>query len=147
VGGFSELVGRVDTLPVGCEETDLFIRIRQSAPEVVVVRDVSARVEHLVPRDRQTVQYFLRRCFHEGRSKAVLARSVGTDDGLSSERTYVREVLPRGTVTHFKRALGGDLGALGRAVAVPAGLTATVVGYAAVSLRSRLRPSVTGVTR
>ena len=144
-GGFSELVGRVDTLPVGCEETDLFIRIRQEWPDVVVVRDASAKVRHLVPRERQTVAYFLSRCFHEGRSKAVLAGSVGTADGLSSERAYVRSVLPRGAARHLRRGLGGDAGGLGRAVAVPAGLAATVTGYLAVAVRGRLRPSVAGV--
>ncbi|MCU1594382.1 MAG: putative glycosyltransferase, partial [Frankiales bacterium] len=52
VGGFSELVGRVGELPVGCEETEISIRLAQADPGVKVVRDTSGSVAHLVPRDR-----------------------------------------------------------------------------------------------
>ena len=143
-GGFSELVGRVDTLPVGCEETELFIRIRQASPEVVVVRDESAVVHHLVPADRQTVRYFVSRCYHEGRSKAVLARTVGAGDSLSTERSYVRSTLPRGAARHLGHAVRGDLGGLGRALAVSAGLAVTAAGYLTVRARRGVRPVAVG---
>jgi len=140
VGGFSELVGRVGTLPVGCEETDLAIRVRQADPTAVILRDTTAQVDHLVPRQRQTVKYFVSRCYHEGRSKAVLSRRVGSADGLSSERSYATKVLPRGMVTHLKAVGGGDGYGVLRAGLVPVGLGATGIGF--VSARLRRRSSV-----
>ena len=140
VGGFSELVGRVGTLPVGCEETDLAIRVRQADPSAVILRDTTARVDHLVPRQRQTVKYFMSRCYHEGRSKAVLSTRVGAADGLSSERSYATKVLPRGMAQHLKAAGGGDGYGVLRAGLVPLGLGATGIGF--VSARLQRRSSV-----
>ena len=141
VGGFSELVGRVGTLPVGCEETDLSIRVRQSDRFAVILRDTTARVDHLVPRQRQTVRYFMSRCYHEGRSKAVLASRVGSADGLSSERAYATKVLPRGVVTHLRSVGHGDGYGFARAGLVPLGLGATGFGF--VTARLSRRSSVT----
>lgn len=50
VGGFDPDLGRVGTLPVGCEETELFIRVRAQNPAALVLRDTAARVRHHVPR-------------------------------------------------------------------------------------------------
>ena len=129
IGGFSELVGRVGTLPVGCEETELGIRLGAADPTALVVRDVTAPVQHLVPRDRQTVRYFVRRCYHEGRSKRVLSGLVGTQTGLASERRYVTRTLPLGVVRHLAAALRGDLPGLARAAMVLVGLAVTGVGF------------------
>ncbi|MBI1375920.1 MAG: glycosyltransferase [Frankiales bacterium] len=135
VGGFSELVGRVGTLPVGCEETDLAIRVRQADPGAVILRDTTAQVDHLVPVQRQKVSYFVSRCYHEGRSKAVLSGRVGAADGLSSERAYATRVLPRGMLAHLRSALRGDGYGAARAGLVPVGLAATGAGYLSVRLR------------
>ena len=94
VGGFSTGLGRIGASATGCEETELAIRIRQRLPGATFVRTADARVHHEVPRDRQTLRYLLRRCFHEGRSKRWVAQHVGTESALSAERTYlVRQVL------------------------------------------------------
>jgi hypothetical protein len=140
VGGFSELVGRVGTLPVGCEETDLAIRVRQADPTAVILRDTTAKVDHLVPLQRQTVKYFVSRCYHEGRSKAVLSSRVGSADGLSSERAYATRVLPRGMARHLRSVGSGDGYGMLRAGLVPVGLGATGIGF--VSARLRRRSSV-----
>jgi hypothetical protein len=137
VGGFSELVGRVGTLPVGCEETDLAIRVRQADPGAVIVRDETAKVDHLVPRQRQTLGYFVSRCYHEGRSKAVLSARVGASDGLSSERSYATRVLPRGMLTHLRSVGSGDGYGAARAALVPVGLGATSIGFLSARLRRR----------
>ncbi|MFN8076570.1 MAG: glycosyltransferase family 2 protein [Kineosporiaceae bacterium] len=89
VGGFAEVVGRIGDKPVGCEETDLFIRLRQAEPSSRVLRETGAVVDHSVPQQRQTLRYFVRRCWHEGRSKAVLTSRVGSGDGLSAERKHL----------------------------------------------------------
>ena len=129
VGGFSHDLGRVGTLPVGCEETDLSIRVHQRWPEAEILYDPAAAVEHVVPPARGTVRYFLDRCRAEGRSKAVLSGMVGTDDGLSSERTYVRRTLPLGFFRGLGDAARGDAGGLGRAAMIFVGLAATTVDY------------------
>jgi GT2 family glycosyltransferase len=128
VGGFSAALGRVGTLPVGCEETLMGIEVRRAFPSTRIVRDERFAVDHLVPADRQTVRYFLRRCFHEGRSKALLSRAVGAGAGLSSERSYVLRTLSAGVARSLRETLRGDLGGLGRAGLIALGLTATVAG-------------------
>jgi glycosyltransferase involved in cell wall biosynthesis len=128
-GGFSELVGRVGALPVGCEETELAIRLAQRDPGVTVVRAGTSPVAHLVPRDRQRVRYFTSRCYHEGRSKAVLSRLVGTQEGLAAERTYATRTLPLGVLRHLAAVLRGDVSGVARAAMIVVGLLTTAFGY------------------
>jgi glycosyltransferase involved in cell wall biosynthesis/GT2 family glycosyltransferase len=129
VGGFSHDLGRVGTLPVGCEETDLSIRVHQRWPEAEILYDPAARVEHVVPATRGKVRYFVDRCRAEGRSKAVLTGMVGSQDGLSSERSYVRRTLPLGVLRALRDALRGDAGGFGRATMIFLGLAATTTDY------------------
>lgn len=129
VGGFSHDLGRVGTLPVGAEETDLSIRVHQRWPEAEILYDPEAEVEHVVPPTRGRVRYFVDRCRAEGRSKAVLTRMVGSEDGLSSERSYVRRTLPRGVIRDLGAVLRGDASGLGRAAMIVVGLAATSVDY------------------
>lgn len=129
VGGFSHDLGRVGTLPVGCEETDLSIRVHQRWPDSEILYDPAAEVEHVVPPSRGKVRYFLDRCRAEGRSKAVLTGMVGSEDGLSSERSYVRRTLPMGVLRDLRDVLRGDPGGFGRAAMILAGLAATSVDY------------------
>jgi glycosyltransferase involved in cell wall biosynthesis/GT2 family glycosyltransferase len=129
VGGFSHDLGRVGTLPVGCEETDLSIRVHQRWPEAQILYDPDAKVEHVVPPTRGKVRYFVDRCRAEGRSKAVLSGMVGTQDGLSSERDYVRRTLPLGVLRDLGAGFKGDPGGIGRAAMIFLGLAATSVDY------------------
>ena len=132
VGGFSELVGRVGALPVGCEETELGIRLSQADRSVRILRDTSGSVAHVVPADRQTLTYFRSRCYHEGRSKAVLSGLVGTQEGLASERAYATRTLPLGVLRHLAAVLRGDLAGAARAATIVLGLLTTAYGYASV---------------
>jgi glycosyltransferase involved in cell wall biosynthesis len=129
VGGFSHELGRVGTLPVGCEETDLSIRVHQRWPEAEILYDPAAAVEHVVPPARGRVSYFLDRCRAEGRSKAVLSGMVGTEDGLSSERSYVRRTLPLGVLRDLGAVFKGDFSGPSRAAMIFVGLAATTVDY------------------
>lgn len=129
VGGFSHDLGRVGTLPVGCEETDLSIRVHQRWPKAEIRYDPAAAVDHVVPAARGKVRYFLDRCRAEGRSKAVLTGMVGSDDGLSAERSYVRSTLPLGVLRDLGDALRGDVGGLGRATMIFVGFAATTLDY------------------
>ena len=49
VGGFTEGLGRLGTRPLGCEETELAIRIRQRRPEARLLHEPTAVVHHHVP--------------------------------------------------------------------------------------------------
>jgi hypothetical protein len=39
------------------------------------------------------LDYFINRCYSEGRSKAILARRVGTGDATSAERSYLKTLI------------------------------------------------------
>jgi hypothetical protein len=134
IGGFRPDLGRVGTHPVGCEETEFFIRARQRDPDAVVLYDPGTVVVHHVPASRSSVGYYLRRCWHEGESKAALARLTGAGDGLSAERTYVARTLPLAVVQALV-----DLEPTA-AIAVVIGTAATTVGYVAARLRLGIRP-------
>ena len=134
-GGFSTAVGRVGTLPVGCEETELAIRARRRWPGAKILTDPSAVVEHLVPAHRATVRYLLVRCWSEGLSKAAVARIAGPGQALAAERSYVARTLVGGVVRELAQVRGrGDVHRLARAAAMCAGLGAATGGY----LRGRL---------
>ncbi|MEV1288769.1 glycosyltransferase [Micromonospora sp. NPDC049679] len=127
--GFNPALGRVGRTPVGCEETELCIRIRQLQPDGVVLYEPAARVRHHVTVDRATWRYFRERCFSEGRSKAVVARLVGGDAGLATERTYTRRTLPAGVRRGLREVRDGDRAGLLRSGAIVAGLLVTAAGY------------------
>src|SRR5207247_1990160 len=95
LGGFSIGLGRVGTVPLGCEETELCIRARQRWPAGLLLYEPAARVSHRVGRERERWGYLASRCYAEGMSKARVSRAVGRQDALSSEWSYVRETLPR----------------------------------------------------
>ncbi|HEX3542172.1 MAG TPA: glycosyltransferase family 2 protein [Acidimicrobiales bacterium] len=139
VGGFGEGIGRVGARPLGCEETDLFIRMTQRWPEARIVYEPEARVHHAVPAARLSWSYFRSRCFAEGLSKAQVAARVGRVDALASERRYVLRVLPLGVGRGVADAWRGDGKALRRSLAITAGLALTTAGYAAGRIQDAIR--------
>lgn len=144
VGGFRTEFGRVGKDTAGAEETDVCIRIGARYPEGEIVFEPAAAVEHIVPPERAATSYFFRRCRGEGRSKAVLARMVGADDGLSDERSYATRTLPLGVLHGLGRTLRGDLGGLQRASMIVAGLATTTWGYATAPNPRRAAEAVEG---
>jgi glycosyltransferase involved in cell wall biosynthesis len=144
-GGFATGIGRTSTgRPLGCEETEFCIRLRQQAPGSVFIMDHRAVISHFVSDSRCTVSYFLSRCFAEGISKAQVAASVGGGDGLSAERAYTTRVLPLGVARGIKDLFRGDVAGACRATAIIAGLAATAFGYARAALRASLAISRSG---
>jgi glucosyl-dolichyl phosphate glucuronosyltransferase len=133
VGGFSEDLGRVGTVPLGCEETELCIRARQAFPGAEIVFEPAARVNHRVSRDRLTWSYLWRRCYAEGLSKAAVSSLVGREDALSTERRYATRVLPGALLRELGQTLRPTQGTrsrhVGSSAAIVAGLAATVLGY------------------
>jgi GT2 family glycosyltransferase len=116
-GGFRSEVGRVGTLPAGCEETDLSIRLGRLRPGSRIVYAPASTVRHHVPASRARWAYYTSRCYQEGRSKAILSRLEGSDAALSSERSYTLRVLPAGVLRGLLQTVRGDLGGAQRAAA------------------------------
>jgi GT2 family glycosyltransferase len=128
-GVFSTVVGRIGTTPTGCEETELCIRLRQARPTARVSYLPDVAVAHHVTADRLSLSYFFRRCVGEGQSKARVSRLVGAGDALASERTYVRQTLPRGVRRELRRGLRGDPGGWSTSALIVAGAFLTGFAY------------------
>lgn len=133
-GTFSSDVGRVGAAPTGCEETELCIRLHRARPGTRITYLPNITVSHHVTADRLKVSYFFRRCFGEGLSKARVSRLVGAGDGLSSERGYVRSVLPRAVLRELGRVVRGEWAGLAAATLIVSGVVTAGAGY----LRGRL---------
>ncbi len=139
VGGFRVGIGRVGTIPKGCEETELCIRAHQRWPEKVFLYEPTARIHHQIPPVRATWRYFRSRCYGEGLSKAAIARFVGAKDGLSTERSYTLRVLPLGVWRGLGDALvRRDPSGLGRADDIVGGLLTTTAGYLVCSIQQQI---------
>lgn len=140
-GGFATGIGRDgDRRPLGCEETELCIRLSRALPRAVLLIDDRAVIHHKVPRARTGFGYFRSRAYAEGLSKALVARSVGAGRGLESERRYATRVLPAGVARGLRDAVRGPgrgRGGAGRAGAIVAGVLTTTAGYLVGSARAR----------
>lgn len=142
VGDFTSGIGRKGTDATGGEETELQIRLHQAMSAARVIHQPSAVIHHRVPAVRSRWAYFQRRCRAEGRSKALISGLVGAGDALSSERTYVRSVLPRGVLHGLRDVLRGEFSGLGRAAAIIGGVGVTTLAYGWAKLRRRRLPGV-----
>jgi GT2 family glycosyltransferase len=140
IGGFREGIGRIGTVPLGCEETEACIRMVRQCPGCQIRFEPTARVHHYVPSERATRRYLLRRCWAEGLSKAHVAALAGRSSALADERGYAARTLPSAVMQALAEAARGlRVAPLGRAVAVMAGLSVTIGGFLAgeAALHSR----------
>lgn len=131
VGGFRDGIGRIGTLPLGCEETELCIRARQNWPDRYFLYEPKSVIYHQIPAHRINLSYFLSRCYAEGISKSYITHITGKEDGLSSERTYTYHVLPAGVLKGLADGFRGDLPGFARSFSIVMGFSATVIGYLA----------------
>jgi len=129
VGGFSLDLGRIGRTPLGCEETEFCIRVKQFDPSARIVFEPAAVVRHRVTPDRMRWQYLVSRCWSEGLSKAAVSRVVGQDAALESERRYVTAVLPKALLRQTRAGLRGSGSGWTGAVAIVAALATTSAGY------------------
>ncbi|MFI6550597.1 glycosyltransferase family 2 protein [Streptomyces prunicolor] len=137
-GGFATGIGRDgDKRPLGGEETELCIRLTRARPDAVLLIDDRAVIHHRVPAVREHFGYFRTRTYAEGLSKALVARSVGADKGLESERRYTTRVLPAGVARGLRDAVLARPGGAGRAGAIVAGVFTAAGGYVVGSVRAR----------
>ena len=150
VGMFNPAIGRLGSLPLGCEETEFCLRAAREVPDGRIALVSGAEIDHHVPASRATVSYLLRRCYFEGISKA-LVRRLGDRRSLDTERAYLRHALPARAKASVRRSLSGHLAqGLGPMGALAGSVAAAAVGYlfglVAFGLRppaaSRLPPAV-----
>ena len=109
---------RADT----CDDTEFCIRTSRLFPDGIWLYCPQARVRHVVPAQRTTWHYFVRRCRMEGTAKAVLTGLTGSRDGLGSERRYLL-TLARSVLRCMMT------GKIRRAAAICAGLAITASAY------------------
>lgn len=125
VEGFETSLGRVGKVPLGAEETAMYLKAGTLYEDMSVLYEPAARVSHRVTPERVTVGYFVKRCFGEGRSKARMTRLnlAPQSEALGTERTYVVRTLP---LAVLRGLLSADPR---RGLAVLLGLFCTAAGY------------------
>lgn len=136
IGGFNVNTGRVGQIPLGGEETEACIKLRQRNADCKIVFEPRSIVHHRVTPDRTTWRYLRRRCFYEGVSKSALSRDLGSKSSLSSERSYTARILPRAVVRELSR------GNLASAFAIVLSLGSAVCGYVYGMTHRRISASV-----
>ncbi|MFC8451098.1 glycosyltransferase family 2 protein [Kitasatospora sp. NPDC057223] len=136
-GGFRTDLGRVGTRPLGCEETELCLRLAVLHPDARLRYEPAAAVTHHVPGARATWAYFRARCYGEGLSKAAVARLAGPGRGLASERRYLSSTVPQAVARALRTGGGGPR----RAAALAAGVAVTTLGYGTGQLHAALARS------
>jgi GT2 family glycosyltransferase len=135
IDGFRTGIGRTaHKRPLGCEETEFCIRLRQHSPSALLIIEQRAIISHFIPAKRCRFSYFVSRCYAEGISKALVTANVGQSDGLSAERAYVTRTLPLGVLKGIADLFRGRPTGLGRASAIIAGVSVTAAGYLAGKL-------------
>lgn len=138
-GGFHSAVGRDGTLPAGCEETELSIRLTAARPGATIYYAPASAVDHHVAPERLKFSYFLRRCWYEGLSKATVVRLAGASAGLQSERRHVALVIPRQVARELSRFLRGDPSAPLRIGITIFGVAMAGAGFLTGHFRYRVR--------
>jgi hypothetical protein len=112
------------------EDTDFCIRLTTTLKGRTCWYEPSARIGHIIPPDRGTLRFFVRRCFNEGQGKADIAALLGSDEGLRDERRHAGKTLPQGIRRELRRAVAArEFPAVQRAAAMCIGLGAAGLGY------------------
>jgi cellulose synthase/poly-beta-1,6-N-acetylglucosamine synthase-like glycosyltransferase len=148
IGGFRQGVaprqlrhrGRVVAGGHALEDTDLGIRIGRGWPDKKWLYQPHATVLHSVDEEQATIGYLLQRSYEEGAGKAALAKAVGSDSGLESERHHLFVVVPKGMFRGLRDLLTGDPWGIARTLAIAAGIAAAGLGFVIGTLRAHLLP-------
>jgi GT2 family glycosyltransferase len=129
VGGFSAALGRVGSVPLGCEETELCLRVSRRYADGVLLYTPAAAVGHRVREPRATWRYVRSRCYSEGLSKARVAALAGRQRALSAERSYLVSAISRGMARSLAGAARGRLAGLGSALILLVAVACAAAGY------------------
>lgn len=146
-GSFKTGIGRDSGFvePLGCEETEFGIRLRQLMTGARLVHEPRAVVRHEIDGSRLSWHYFRARCMAEGRSKARVAALVGITAGLRVEWVYLGRTLVPGAMRELRTFLRRPRRAnVARVGAMLVGVTWALSGYVNEALRLRLHRSWPG---
>jgi GT2 family glycosyltransferase len=141
VGMFNPAIGRLGSLPLGCEETEFCLRAARATPGARIALIAGAEIDHRVPAARVRASYLLRRCYFEGISKA-LVRRLGDRRSLATERSYLRHALPKRLRISAQHVLSGHgaLDAVGQFAAIVGAVGAAASGYFVGVIAFGVRP-------
>lgn len=132
--GFREDFGKVGDSREP-EDTELCIRMSAMSNGGEWRSIGAALVHHLVPAERATPSFFVRRCWAEGSGKAALARAIDIPSiALSAERHYLCAVLPRAVAARARAIMTGELTALGQTAMIVTGAAVASMGFALARL-------------
>jgi len=140
VGGFTSGIGRVGSVPLGCEETELCIRYAHERPDHKFILARDAIVHHRVPNSRLTTKYFVSRCWAEGLSKAAVSTLVGAGSGLSSEANHLTQAIPREIATSLVSIVTSPRHALRRITLIVSGSFIAAAGLVRGTIAVRRNP-------
>lgn len=93
-GLFDTKMGRVGKKLVTAEETEFSVRALNAFPGSRIVYDPSAIVNHKNHKYRQSINYFIKRGFHEGQSKANIEKMYDRRK-LATENSYLGYLLKK----------------------------------------------------
>jgi hypothetical protein len=129
IGGFRDGFGKIDRRS-NPEDTDLCLRATEASAGGVWIYDPAGVVSHRIPHEYTTLRFILARCFSQGKGKASLATMNGMIRSTSTERWYVRRVLPRGIARGLREVARGDFFGACRSLVIVAALFMALVGFA-----------------
>lgn len=129
VGGFRNGFGKIGHRP-NPEDTDLCLRATAASSGGVWIYEPAAVASHHIPREYTTLWFILTRCFTQGKGKANLATMNGVGRSTSTERWYVKRVLPDGIMRGFREASRGDVFGLCRSLVIAGCLCMALLGFA-----------------
>ena len=129
LGGFDGRLGRVGSVPLGCDETELCVRAHRRWPngKIIYDRHNGKLVEPVLYTNNNGVAVGLGASVWKPGDATITPVKAGV---LSTELAYTLRTLPAGVARGFRAARSGDLFGLLRAAAIILGLGVTTAGFA-----------------
>ncbi len=120
--------GRVGSNTSGCDEPTFVSGCRLNWTGIIL-HAPSAVVNHSVPASRQTVRYFVKRCFSEGVAKGQITNQVGSNV-LGAEKRHLTHTMPQEFLRGLLGSVRGDRYGVARSFMIVLGTAATGLGFA-----------------
>lgn len=93
INGFNERVGLKGDNLLSNDELDFITSARNKGKEIIYSPEIS--IKHLIPRERTSIDYLLRKSYFQGRADVILSRkdnpNFNEEDTLSFLRTQILE--------------------------------------------------------
>jgi hypothetical protein len=111
------------------------IQLERRHLDGVYLYEPKALVRRHVPGSHTTWSYYRSRCYAEGLSKAVVRGLAGPEWTMSSEKSYLWSIIPRGIGRNLGKALCGRPIGIAGAMAITLGVLMTGIGYTVGRIR------------